>query len=183
MVRPPRRVPYGSAALVPEGRTRVARKHGGWPSKSRTKPTFATLPAASGPDEADPFVVPQPSRSARTPSIGCDPRRARERFTSSSNLPPGDDEARVGAEARTLHSVASTAARPKDRLVPVACSAARRVIQDTNDLPRRIQEEIEPFFLNVTFFEPQDAVILGWAGPKEAWKQARSSALRRLRRK
>jgi inorganic pyrophosphatase len=70
-----------------------------------------------------------------------------------------------------------------DRLVTVACSAARREVQDTSDLTRRIQEEIEQFFLNVTFFEPKEAVILGWGGPEEAWKQVRSSTRRRNRKK
>ena len=69
-----------------------------------------------------------------------------------------------------------------DRLVAVACSAARREVQDMSELPRRMRQEIERFFLNVTFFEPKDAVILGWGGPKEAWNQVRSSVRRKGRR-
>ena len=69
-----------------------------------------------------------------------------------------------------------------DRLVTVACSAARQDVQDTNELPRRLREEIERFFVNVTFFESKDAVILGWGGSKEAWTQVRNSVRRKSRR-
>jgi inorganic pyrophosphatase len=68
-----------------------------------------------------------------------------------------------------------------DRLIAVLTSAARRDIEDVQELPKRAREEIEQFFLDVTFFEPKDAIILGWAGPKEAWRQVKS-ATRRLPR-
>src|SRR5215469_11816900 len=37
-----------------------------------------------------------------------------------------------------------------------------------SDLPERLREEIERFFLSTTFFTPKNATILGWRGAKKA---------------
>jgi inorganic pyrophosphatase len=37
-----------------------------------------------------------------------------------------------------------------------------------SDLPTRLREEIEQFFLSTTFFTAKKPVILGWKGPKKA---------------
>ena|SRR5438105_1431617 len=69
-----------------------------------------------------------------------------------------------------------------DRLVAVACSVARRDLVEVAELSKRVREEIEHIFLNVTFFEPKDAEILGWAGSREAWKHVRNAMRRTSRR-
>lgn len=69
-----------------------------------------------------------------------------------------------------------------DRLVAVPSNAPRREIERASQLPKRVREEIEQFFLSVTFFEEKDASILGWRGPAEAWRLVRSAARRGSRR-
>ena len=49
--------------------------------------------------------------------------------------------------------------------------AARPVVTVTvrsPDLPARLREEIEHFFLDVTFFTPKNPKILRWRGTKRA---------------
>ena len=70
-----------------------------------------------------------------------------------------------------------------DRLVAVLSNAPRREIEHVKQLPKRVREEIEQFFLSVTFFEAKDATILGWKGPADAWRLVREAARRRSRRK
>jgi inorganic pyrophosphatase len=40
--------------------------------------------------------------------------------------------------------------------------------QQASDLPARLREEVEQFFLSTTFFSAKNAKVLGWKGPKEA---------------
>ncbi|MBV9490555.1 MAG: inorganic diphosphatase [Verrucomicrobia bacterium] len=40
--------------------------------------------------------------------------------------------------------------------------------QRASDLPARLREEIEQFFLSTTFFSAKHAKVLGWKGPKRA---------------
>ena len=70
-----------------------------------------------------------------------------------------------------------------DRLVAVLSNAPRREIEHVKELPQRVREEIEQFFLSVTYFESKDAVILGWKGPADAWRMVREAARQRSRRK
>jgi inorganic pyrophosphatase len=60
-----------------------------------------------------------------------------------------------------------------DRLIAVTANAARRSERSVRDLPKRVRDEIERFFINVTFFEDKDAEIIGWGGPQEAWRLVR----------
>jgi hypothetical protein len=56
-----------------------------------------------------------------------------------------------------------------DRLVAVAASGRRREAGEGTELPRRVREELERFFVDAVFFESKDPKLLGWAGPDEAW--------------
>ena len=40
--------------------------------------------------------------------------------------------------------------------------------ENASDLPERLREEIEQFFLSTTFFSAKKPKILGWKGPKRA---------------
>jgi inorganic pyrophosphatase len=40
--------------------------------------------------------------------------------------------------------------------------------QQASDLPARLREEVEQFFLSTTFFSAKNAKVLDWKGPKEA---------------
>src|SRR5262245_45986461 len=63
-----------------------------------------------------------------------------------------------------------------DRVVAVAAAGARQAgTRRQEDLPARVREEIEQFFLNAVFFEHKDAAILGWGGPDDAWELVRAS--------
>jgi inorganic pyrophosphatase len=67
-----------------------------------------------------------------------------------------------------------------DRLIAVPDNAPRQVVRDTNDLPERVIQELERFFLDTTYFEPKNAKILGWAGPDEAWEMVEKSSRHKL---
>jgi len=56
-----------------------------------------------------------------------------------------------------------------DRLIAVAASASRREEKAVSELPRRLLEELERFFVNVVFFEAKEPKLLGWGGPDDAW--------------
>jgi inorganic pyrophosphatase len=57
-----------------------------------------------------------------------------------------------------------------DRIIAVVANAPRREdLRSIDDLSPRVRQELEQFFLDVTFFENKDARLLGWAGPAEAW--------------
>jgi len=56
-----------------------------------------------------------------------------------------------------------------DRLFAVPNGAPRSSeIQDTDDVPRRIAEELEQFFLATAVFENKDLKILGWSNARAA---------------
>jgi inorganic pyrophosphatase len=43
-----------------------------------------------------------------------------------------------------------------------------------SELPARLREEVEQFFLSTTFFSAKNAKVLGWKGPKEASAMVKS---------
>jgi inorganic pyrophosphatase len=55
-----------------------------------------------------------------------------------------------------------------DRLIAVAEQAPRTTYRSADDLPPRVREEIQHFFVDVTFFEDKHAEVLGWEGPARA---------------
>jgi inorganic pyrophosphatase len=65
-----------------------------------------------------------------------------------------------------------------DRLIAVPRSAARNDVSDLGDLPARLREELERFFVNAVFFQPKDPRLLGWGGQQDAWALIRSSLIR-----
>jgi inorganic pyrophosphatase len=62
-----------------------------------------------------------------------------------------------------------------DRIVAVPANAPRLDLEDFTGLPERVRDEIDQFFLAVTFFEDKQAVILGWKGPEAAWRAVQAS--------
>jgi inorganic pyrophosphatase len=62
-----------------------------------------------------------------------------------------------------------------DRLVAVAASARRREVEAVSELPPRVREELERFFVDAVFFEGKDPKLLGWGGPDEAWRLVKAS--------
>jgi len=60
-----------------------------------------------------------------------------------------------------------------DRVVALPVNATRRVAATFRDLPARVREEIEQFFLSAVVFEKKDAVVLGWGDPDEVWEVVR----------
>lgn len=62
-----------------------------------------------------------------------------------------------------------------DRLIAVAESDRRREETDGTELPRRVREELERFFVDAVFFEAKSPTLLGWAGPEEAFAHVESS--------
>jgi hypothetical protein len=51
-----------------------------------------------------------------------------------------------------------------------------------SELPPRVREELEQFFVDVVFFEAKDPKLLGWGGPDDAWLLVRSSVVNELNR-
>ena len=67
-----------------------------------------------------------------------------------------------------------------DRIIAVVANGPRReTVRSTDDLPPRVREELEQFFLDAVFFENKSARLLGWAGPEEAWKLVNQSLARK----
>ena len=62
-----------------------------------------------------------------------------------------------------------------DRIVALPANATRRAARSFRDLPDRVREEIEAFFVNVAVPEKKDPVVLGWGDPDEAWDLVRRS--------
>jgi inorganic pyrophosphatase len=69
-----------------------------------------------------------------------------------------------------------------DRLVAVLDNAPRTEYQQPRDLPDRVREEIEHFFVDVTFFEHKHARVLGWDGPRAALALVNSTRTGRRKR-
>jgi len=63
-----------------------------------------------------------------------------------------------------------------DRIIAVAVSAQRYPLRTAAELPPRVREELERFFLNVVFFQSKDPSLLGWGDADEAWRLVRESA-------
>jgi inorganic pyrophosphatase len=56
-----------------------------------------------------------------------------------------------------------------DRLIVRPCWSDRLgEFAQASDLPARLREEVEQFFLSTTFFSAKNAKVLGWKGSKEA---------------
>jgi inorganic pyrophosphatase len=56
-----------------------------------------------------------------------------------------------------------------DRVIAVAASAPRfEAIKDAMELPERLREEIQQFFLTAVLFEKKNASLLGWDGKAAA---------------
>jgi len=63
-----------------------------------------------------------------------------------------------------------------DRIVAAPIQVRRERLAAPVDLPVRIREELNQFFLAATALEGKDARILGWGGPEEALALIRASA-------
>src|SRR5438067_9011605 len=71
-----------------------------------------------------------------------------------------------------------------DRLLVTPTSAARAGdLTSALDLPARVREEVESFFVASTAFEGKDVHVLGWKGPKDADRLVSRHAMRRHRRR
>ena len=56
-----------------------------------------------------------------------------------------------------------------DRLIVRPCWPDRLgEFTQASELPARLREEVEQFFLSTTFFSAKNAKVLGWKGPEEA---------------
>jgi inorganic pyrophosphatase len=63
-----------------------------------------------------------------------------------------------------------------DRVIAIPTAAPRHgQLRTHDDLPRRVRDELEKFFLDSTAFEKKNAEILGWDGPASAETLIRSS--------
>jgi inorganic pyrophosphatase len=63
-----------------------------------------------------------------------------------------------------------------DRLFVLPVKAARfDHIQSVLELPQRVRDEIEQFFVNVVAFEGKDLRVLGFAGPDEGDRLLRAA--------
>ncbi len=65
-----------------------------------------------------------------------------------------------------------------DRLIATPVAAPRAEWRDSDDLPKRVREEIEQFFVSVTAFENKHIEILGWRPPEEALALVTSRSVR-----
>jgi inorganic pyrophosphatase len=71
-----------------------------------------------------------------------------------------------------------------DRLIAVLDRAPRTLYRTLEEVPLRVRQEIEQFFVAATFFQRKNTRILGWEGPAralevvEALAQPRSDARR-----
>jgi inorganic pyrophosphatase len=67
-----------------------------------------------------------------------------------------------------------------DRVLVLPLKAPRHdSIRDLGDVPERVRQEVEQFFLAATFGEDKDAKILGWKGATAARSLIERSARRR----
>ena len=57
-----------------------------------------------------------------------------------------------------------------DRIVAIPVNATRRQAGSFQDLPARVREEIEQFFVSAALLENKAPAILGWGDPDEAWE-------------
>ena len=70
-----------------------------------------------------------------------------------------------------------------DRVLAVPLASARgEELRGPDDLPQRVREELERFFVVVTGFARKDVAILGWKGPDEAEKLVDCSRTRKRAR-
>ena len=67
--------------------------------------------------------------------------------------------------------------RRNDRILAVPVEGRRqRDLRSADDLPRRVRDELELFFVTAAALEGKDPKILGWEGPDAALALIRSSA-------
>jgi inorganic pyrophosphatase len=62
-----------------------------------------------------------------------------------------------------------------DRIIALPTQVRREHVGTSGDLPTRVREELNQFFLAATALEGKDACVLGWAGPDEAVALIRES--------
>ena len=62
-----------------------------------------------------------------------------------------------------------------DRVIAVPHDAR---LDEVRAVPARVRDEIERFFLSVVFFEPKDARVEGWQGPRAAERVIREAQRR-----
>jgi inorganic pyrophosphatase len=68
-----------------------------------------------------------------------------------------------------LEQKASRGGRERnDRLIVVPEKAPRTEYRDADDLPGRLRQELEKFFLDVTHFQQKEVKILGWESAAKA---------------
>ncbi len=60
-----------------------------------------------------------------------------------------------------------------DRIIAVPVDEPR--LDDARDLPERVREELEQFFLSAVFFQEKGAKVEGWQGPSSAEKLVREA--------
>ena len=69
--------------------------------------------------------------------------------------------------------------RPNHRLVAVPAKAARKdELRNFSDLGRRMQQELERFFVMSSAFTSKDPVVRGWVGPDAAFDMVQRSISR-----
>ncbi|HNK46298.1 MAG TPA: inorganic diphosphatase [Pseudomonadota bacterium] len=69
--------------------------------------------------------------------------------------------------------------RPNHRLVAVPVKAARKdELRNFSDLGRRMQQELERFFVMSSAFTSKDPVVRGWVGPDAAFEMVQRSISR-----
>lgn len=69
--------------------------------------------------------------------------------------------------------------RPNHRLVAVPAKAARKdELRNFSDLGRRMQQELERFFVMSSSFTSKDPVVRGWVGPDAAYEMVQRSIAR-----
>ena len=69
--------------------------------------------------------------------------------------------------------------RPNHRLVAVPVKAARKdELRNFSDLGRRMQQELERFFVMSSAFTSKDPVVRGWVGPDAAFDMVQRSIAR-----
>jgi inorganic pyrophosphatase len=66
-----------------------------------------------------------------------------------------------------------------DRVIAVPDDAPRTLYRSAEQLPLRVRQELEQFFLAVTFLQRKNAQVLGWAGPQQALELVEATSLAR----
>jgi inorganic pyrophosphatase len=74
-------------------------------------------------------------------------------------------------------NLASRRRERNDRLLVLPLKAPRQDgVRSVMDLPQRVREELEQFFLHAVVFEGKDVAFLGWDGPEAALAAVKDAA-------